>query len=142
MQEKTIYCPSLTELSETARQILAFGKDQNVWLFEGEMGAGKTTFIKALCRELGVLQTVQSPTFGLVNEYLTDQGETVYHFDFYRIKSEMEALDMGVEEYFDSGDFCFVEWPSRITGLWPDDRLEIEISVDEQQQRIFLLKKY
>ncbi len=135
MQTQEFHCSSLSELSETARQVLAYGKERNVWLFEGEMGAGKTTFIKALCGVLGVSQTVQSPTFALVNEYATHAGETVYHFDFYRIKSEIEALDLGVEEYFDSGAYCFVEWPSLIPNLWPPDALLVSIIPNPDDSR-------
>ncbi len=135
MQEKVFYCASLADLPETARQVLAYGQDLRVWLFEGEMGAGKTTFVKALCRELGVLQTVQSPTFALVNEYSTDQNDTLYHFDFYRIKSEVEAFDIGVEEYFYSGNFCFVEWPSQIPHLWPEAYLSVRIESNADDSR-------
>ncbi|PKK35793.1 tRNA (adenosine(37)-N6)-threonylcarbamoyltransferase complex ATPase subunit type 1 TsaE [Siphonobacter sp. SORGH_AS_0500] len=141
MQEKVFHCASLTDLPETVRQVLAYGQDLRVWLFEGEMGAGKTTFVKALCRELGVLQTVQSPTFALVNEYSTDQNDTIYHFDFYRIKSEIEAFDIGVEEYFYSGNFCFVEWPSQIPHLWPEAYLSVRIESNADDSRSISVTK-
>ncbi|MBO9640908.1 MAG: tRNA (adenosine(37)-N6)-threonylcarbamoyltransferase complex ATPase subunit type 1 TsaE [Siphonobacter aquaeclarae] len=132
---------STADLPEIARQVLAFAADRKVWLLEGEMGAGKTTFIKAVCSVLGVAQTVQSPTFALVNEYATTSGDVVYHFDFYRIKKEEEALDMGVEEYFYSGDYCFVEWPSQISGLWPEERLDVHISERPDGTRLFQLTR-
>lgn len=132
---------STADLPEIARQVLAFAADRKVWLLEGEMGAGKTTFIKAVCSVLGVAQTVQSPTFALVNEYATTSGDVVYHFDFYRIKKEEEALDMGVEEYFYSGDYCFVEWPSQISGLWPAERLDVHISERPDGTRLFQLTR-
>lgn len=141
MQEKTFHCASLAGLSKTAQQVLAYGQELKVWLFEGEMGAGKTTFIKALCRELGVLQTVQSPTFALVNEYSTDRNDTIYHFDFYRIKSEAEAYDIGVEEYFYSGNFCLVEWPSQIPHLWPEAYLSVRIESNADESRSIAVTK-
>lgn len=130
MLPTTLRYADLSVIDGAARAVLALGAGVPVWLFEGDMGAGKTTFIKALCRELGVVSPVQSPTFALVNEYVTDQGYTVYHFDFYRIKSEIEALDMGVEEYFDSGNYCFVEWPSKIASLWPLEHVKVNIRAD------------
>jgi tRNA threonylcarbamoyladenosine biosynthesis protein TsaE len=130
----------LDELQGVSRTLLDIGKDTQVWLFAGHMGAGKTTLIKALCRELGVTSHVQSPTFSLVNEYEADNG-LVYHFDFYRIKEETEALDMGVEEYFDSGDFCFVEWPGKIGSLWPEHYLLLHLQADEFGRRTLDIKK-
>ncbi len=139
--EKQIQYQSLEQLPEVATQIIEFGKSELVWLFEGQMGAGKTTLIKALCAHLGVTNHVQSPTFSIVNEYVTENGETLYHFDFYRLKNEIEAMDMGVEEYFDSGNYCFVEWPSKIENLWPLNYLSIEISVQTDGSRLIILKK-
>ncbi|MBC7892421.1 MAG: tRNA (adenosine(37)-N6)-threonylcarbamoyltransferase complex ATPase subunit type 1 TsaE [Sphingobacteriaceae bacterium] len=135
MHQTTIQYARLDEIDEAAQAVLDFGQNRSVWLFEGEMGAGKTTFIKALCRRLGVVSTVQSPTFALVNEYVTVSGEAIYHFDFYRIKTETEALDLGVEEYFDSGNFCFVEWPSKIPSLWPPEHLNISIQENADGSR-------
>lgn len=135
MPPTTIQYARLDEIDEAAQAVLEWGKNRSVWLFEGEMGAGKTTFIKALCRRLGVVSGVQSPTFALVNEYATASGEVIYHFDFYRIKTETEALDLGVEEYFDSGNFCFVEWPSKIPSLWPLDYLTVRIEVQPDASR-------
>jgi len=101
-----------------------------VWALKGEMGAGKTTLVSALCALWGVEDAVSSPTFSLVNEYLTAAGDPVYHFDFYRIASEEEAMDMGVDEYFSSGALCLVEWPGRIPGLLPDLAGTVEIALD------------
>ena len=130
----------LEELDKVSSDLLQIGKDTPVWLFDGHMGAGKTTLIKALCKQLGVKSHVQSPTFSLVNEY--DAGDKlVYHFDFYRIKEETEALDMGVEEYFDSGHFCFVEWPGKIESLWPLNYLQIHLESDENGMRTLEVKR-
>src|SRR5690606_38259479 len=103
------------------------------------MGAGKTTIIKALCKELGVTEHVTSPTFSIVNEYLGLKGP-IYHFDFYRLKNEQEAFDLGYEEYFYSGNYCFVEWPEKIGSLLPDDSFVIEMETDADQRRVIKIK--
>lgn len=139
-QPTIIHFKELDELPQISTLLLQTGNDLPVWLFEGHMGAGKTTLIKALCRQLGVRSTVQSPTFSLVNEY-DAAGKVVYHFDFYRIKDETEALDMGVEEYFDSGDFCFVEWPGKIENLWPLKYLMLKLQADESGIRILEIRR-
>ncbi len=118
----------LEQISKAAQDVIAACGNETVWLFEGTMGAGKTTLIKAVCRELGVLNTVQSPTFSIVNEYLTDVGETIYHFDCYRLKNGTEAYDIGVEEYLDSGNLCLIEWPDKIAELLPDKFIKISIT--------------
>ncbi|CAH0994117.1 hypothetical protein EMA8858_00224 [Emticicia aquatica] len=125
----------IEQLSEVARQVIAAAGTKNIWIFEGEMGAGKTTLIKAICRELGVKGNIQSPTFSIVNEYLTDKGKTIYHFDFYRLKKEEEALDFGVEEYFDSGNICLLEWAGKIESILPDDFFKITINLEEDLTR-------
>ncbi len=130
------------DLPRVAKRLLELGKDYPVWLFEGEMGAGKTTLIRAICEELGVEDNVSSPTFSLVNEYLSASGETLYHFDFYRLEDEEEALEIGIEEYFYSGNRCFVEWPSMIPSLLPDDALNIEIEVVDGGERTITLSVY
>lgn len=112
----------------------------SVVLFEGEMGAGKTTFIKAICRELGVTDSVSSPTFSIVNEYESSNGKRIYHFDFYRIKDESEALDIGFYEYLDSGNLCLIEWPSKVENLLPEHCLLVEITSGEAEERIITLK--
>lgn len=123
----TIEVKNIQELPKAAKQILEFAKDKKVWLFYGDMGAGKTTLIKHICAALGVQEVTSSPTFSIVNEYDSPDGP-VYHFDFYRIKSEDEALDLGYEEYFYSDAHCFVEWPNLIPSLLPEDALSIRIS--------------
>ena len=140
IQPVTISFKGLDELDRVAAELFETGKNIPVWLFEGQIGAGKTTLIKALCKALGVRSHVQSPTFSLVNEY--DAGDKlVYHFDFYRIKDETEALDMGVEEYFDSGDYCFVEWPDKIESLWPANYLKLHLLADESGTRLLTVLK-
>ncbi|HVD99353.1 MAG TPA: tRNA (adenosine(37)-N6)-threonylcarbamoyltransferase complex ATPase subunit type 1 TsaE [Cytophagaceae bacterium] len=126
---------SLDHLSKAAEQVVSFSENTNVWLFEGPMGAGKTTLIKAICKVFGVKDNVSSPTFSLVNEYHNIRGNIFYHFDFYRIKSEEEASDIGVDEYFYSEDYCFVEWPSMIPSLLPDEYIYIHIEIISETER-------
>ncbi|GAB3937231.1 tRNA (adenosine(37)-N6)-threonylcarbamoyltransferase complex ATPase subunit type 1 TsaE [Larkinella terrae] len=130
----TIRFRSLAELDAVAGQLVAAGSSHSVWLFDGPMGAGKTTLIKAVCRQMGVLNTVQSPTFSIVNEYVTEKGEPIYHFDCYRLRDEEEALDSGLEEYIDSGERCLIEWPERIAGLLPPDAWTIHLEVEEGER--------
>ncbi|MDR6803963.1 tRNA threonylcarbamoyladenosine biosynthesis protein TsaE [Dyadobacter sp. BE34] len=139
-QPTVIRFKELSELGNVSEALLRLGAETPVWLFEGQMGAGKTTLIKALCSHLGVTTHVQSPTFSLVNEYDAG-GRTIYHFDFYRIKDETEALDMGVEEYFDSGDLCFVEWPGKVENLWPLKYMQLHLEADETGMRILEVTK-
>lgn len=116
------------DLPPVARQILESFSDQTVFVFYGKMGAGKTTLIKALCEALGVMDATSSPTYSVVNQYLTESGVTVYHFDFYRLEDEEEVYDIGYEEYIYSGDTCFIEWPERIENLLPPNYVSITIS--------------
>jgi tRNA threonylcarbamoyladenosine biosynthesis protein TsaE len=125
----------LDDLGRIAKDLLTEAGDCKVWLFSGELGAGKTTLIKAVCIALDVRSHMTSPTFSIVNEYHTGSGEQVYHFDFYRLKDENEALDVGVDEYLDSGKYCFVEWPDRITSLVPSRHFEIQIVIVEKEKR-------
>lgn len=117
---------SIEEIQQAARTVLE-NNPKKVILFNGTMGAGKTTFVKALAKHLGVKDATSSPTFSLVNEYLADNGNYVYHFDFYRIKNESEAYDMGVDEYLYSGNWCLIEWPENISGLIPQEHSSITI---------------
>lgn len=131
---------NLNDLPEAAKQFLKYAASERVFLFRGEMGAGKTTFIKAICQELGVLDTASSPTYSIVNEYDHPEGK-VFHFDFFRIKNEAEAYDIGFEEYLYSGNYCLIEWPEQIENLWPANYIEVLIDqADEGQRRIRLRK--
>jgi tRNA threonylcarbamoyladenosine biosynthesis protein TsaE len=119
---------SLDEIEDVAKKVLA-AKPKEVILFHGEMGAGKTTFIKTLAKQLGVTEATSSPSFSLVNEYQTTGYQTIYHFDFYRLKNEIEALDMGVDEYLYSGNWCFIEWAEKIPNLIPEEHSVINIKI-------------
>src|SRR5690606_4470185 len=130
---------SLAEINKVAHQILEQNLEK-VILFEAEMGTGKTTLIKELCKVLKVEDNISSPTFSLVNEYHTAKGEVVYHFDFYRLKSEEEALDFGIEDYLYSGNYCFLEWSEKIPNLIPDDHTRTEIQVFENGIRELEIK--
>lgn len=124
----------IPDLVSVAKELIEEAGDVKVWLFQGEMGAGKTTLIKAIGKSLGIDDDMSSPTFGIVNEYAY-QGNIIYHFDFYRIKSEDEAFDIGIEEYFYSGHYCFVEWPEKIPNLIPPNHAVITIDTDENKNR-------
>ncbi|MGN7203587.1 tRNA (adenosine(37)-N6)-threonylcarbamoyltransferase complex ATPase subunit type 1 TsaE [Pedobacter sp. SAFR-022] len=131
---------SQEDLKSAARQLLEFAAAEKIFLFEGDMGAGKTTFIKVICEALGVDDLVSSPTFSIVNEYLAKDGK-IYHFDFYRIKDLQEAYDIGYEEYFYSGDRCLIEWPERIALLIPEHHVKVDIQVTGPEQRLISLSK-
>lgn len=119
---------SLEQIHEAARRFIATIDQHTVFAFYGKMGAGKTTFIKAICEELGVTDVINSPTFAIVNEYRSDKtGELIYHFDFYRIKKTEEVFDMGYEDYFYSGALCFIEWPELIEDLLPAHAVKVTI---------------
>lgn len=128
------------ELPEAASALLKFAGNEKVFLFEGEMGAGKTTLIKAICRQLGINDNASSPTYSIVNEYAYPGGK-IYHFDFFRIRDQSEALDIGFEEYLSSGDYCFIEWPEKIPDLWPLHYIETEIKHDDMERRILSANK-
>jgi len=130
---------SLNEIDRIAKQILGQNPEK-VILFEAEMGTGKTTLIKALCKALSVEDNISSPTFSLVNEYETTTKEFIYHFDFYRLKSETEALDFGLEDYLYSGNYCFLEWSEKIPNLIPDKHTIIKIQVLENGNRELYMK--
>ena len=127
---------SLDNLREAAKQFIAAMEDNTVFAFYGKMGAGKTTFFKAICEELGVTDVINSPTFAIVNEYRSDEtGELIYHFDFYRIKKLDEVYDMGYEDYFYSGALCFIEWPELVEEVLPGDAVKVTIEEVEDGTR-------
>lgn len=131
---------SLEDITQAARQFIAAMGDNTVFAFYGKMGAGKTTFIKALCEELGVSDVISSPTFAIVNEYRSDEGgELIYHFDFYRIKRLEEVYDMGYEDYFYSGALCFIEWPELVEELLPENTTKVSIEEAEDGSRKLIL---
>ncbi len=134
----TIHCHNLDCLPSIALEIILKADNRIFWTFEGEMGAGKTTTIKAICNELQVIDHVTSPTYSLVNEYKTKDGKTIYHFDFYRLRNEQEAEDFGLEEYFQSGNLCLMEWSSKIPHLLPENCYTIELQIDHTN-RTFIL---
>lgn len=124
----TIKINSLDTIRDAAKEFIAAMDDRTVFAFHGSMGAGKTTFIKALCEELGVEDVINSPTFAIINEYRSETtGELIYHFDFYRINKLSEAEDIGTEDYFFSGALCFIEWPEKIEELLPGDVVDVTI---------------
>ncbi|MCH4148843.1 MAG: tRNA (adenosine(37)-N6)-threonylcarbamoyltransferase complex ATPase subunit type 1 TsaE [Prevotella sp.] len=127
---------TLENIHEAAKEFEASIGKANVLAFYGKMGAGKTTFIKALCEEFGVEDVITSPTFSIVNEYTDRDGNPIYHFDFYRIKKIEEVYDMGYEDYFDSGNLCLLEWPELIEDLLPEDVLKITITEQEDGSRL------
>lgn len=131
---------TIEDLQRVAESTITLAGNYRIWLFEGEMGTGKTTFIKVLCKVFGVVDDVNSPTFALVNEYIDRQDTRFYHFDFYRIKNEEEAMDIGADEYFYSGDRCFIEWPEKIPSLIPDEFLRIFISINSDNTRKIVLE--
>lgn len=126
---------SLDDLNSIAEEILRANPGQKIFALFGKMGAGKTTLIKAFCQVLGVKDTTSSPSFALINQYITNDGDTIYHFDFYRIKNFEEALDLGYEDYFFSGDYCFIEWPEKIENLLPENFVYIRIDESEEDGR-------
>lgn len=126
---------SLDKINETAVEFIRAMGDNTVFAFVGGMGAGKTTFIKAICQNLGVEDVINSPTFSIVNEYRSDSGELIYHFDFYRINKIEEVYDFGYEDYFYSGSLCFIEWPELIELILPKDTVTVNITVNDDGSR-------
>ncbi|MEJ8801518.1 tRNA (adenosine(37)-N6)-threonylcarbamoyltransferase complex ATPase subunit type 1 TsaE [Pontibacter sp. H249] len=134
VERKQITMSSLADLPAAASVLIEEAKEEPVILFEGPMGAGKTTLIKEVCYQLGVKDNVSSPTFSLVNEYAGANGKLIYHFDFYRLNEEREAVDIGALEYFDSGRTCLIEWPSMIPNLLPEHYLLVTLQPDAEGQ--------
>lgn len=142
---KTIFLKNIPELPEAAKQILLFAKNKKIFCFYGELGSGKTTLIKEICRQLGVKDAGSSPTFAIVNEYTTESsaqpgssGPTVYHFDLYRLKNEAEIYDIGYEDYLFSGNYCFIEWPDKIEHLLAPGFIKVVIEVKDTGRIISL----
>ena len=131
-----ILVKAISELDNVARLLIETHASARIFAFYGEMGAGKTTLIKAICKYLNVIQTVNSPTFSLVNEYTTLDETIIYHFDFYRIKKISEAFDIGYEEYFYSGNYCFIEWPEKVESLLPENHIHIDLMIEGNNRRI------
>ena len=130
-----ILISSLSEINKAARTFIDQMGDDKVFAFCGNMGAGKTTFIRAICEELGVEDVVNSPTFAIINEYNSASGKPIYHFDFYRINKSEEALQFGVEDYFYSGNFCFMEWAEKVESLLPQNYIKVYVVENEDGTR-------
>lgn len=139
---KTIQLNSISDIAQAAHEFIAQMGDETVYAFYGEMGAGKTTFINALCKALGVEDdTTNSPSFSIINEYRSDTtAELIYHFDLYRLESLEEAFDIGIEDYFDSGALCFLEWPERIADILPNDTVKVSIIVNDDGTRTITIE--
>lgn len=126
----------IDDINEVARQFVDQMGDHKIFAFYGKMGAGKTTFIKAMCEELGVTDVINSPTFAIVNEYMDGKGESIYHFDFYRIKRVEEVYDIGFDEYIYSGNLCLMEWPELIEQLLPEETVRVDIMENPDGTRV------
>jgi tRNA threonylcarbamoyladenosine biosynthesis protein TsaE len=136
-----VYDYSLTEIAQAAKTVCAYCQNQAIWLFDGQMAAGKTTLIRAICKELGVEDDVQSPTFSIVNEYVTNNKDTIFHFDCYRLKSETEAFEIGIEDYLYSGNRCLIEWPEKIANLLPSNAVTIKIELISETERKIIINR-
>ena len=139
---KTFFAENLEQLNTVAEQIIKHTSPHKKFAFYGEMGVGKTTLIKALSLQLGVKDLVTSPTFSIVNEYLTSDNKKVFHFDMYRIKNKEEVFDLGFEEYIYNDNYCFIEWPEIITEFIPKNYLEVRISIENKKRVVFLKNIY
>ncbi len=136
---ETIEITGLDRINEAAEQFVEKMGDNTVFAFRGDMGAGKTTFIKAVCERLGVVDVINSPTFAIVNEYRSGSGELIYHFDFYRLNKPEEAYDFGYEDYFYSGALCFIEWPEKVEDLLPSDSVNVFIEEKDNGIRVLTM---
>jgi tRNA threonylcarbamoyladenosine biosynthesis protein TsaE len=130
-----IRIPDLSSIDDAARELIETLSDKRIFAFYGEMGAGKTTLIKALCRVLQVTDVTSSPSFGLIYEYRTRGSDLIYHFDFYRIEYLEEAYDLGFEEYIDSGQYCFIEWPDKVASLLPPETVNVNLTIVGNNER-------
>ena len=132
----------LDQIQSAARQIIAAAGEEKIWVFQGQMGSGKTTLIKTIAMELGVKDQVSSPTFGIVNEYETEASSKIFHFDFYRLDDPTEALDIGIEEYFYGGEYCWIEWAEKIAQFLPENFLLIRINPESEETRTITLQHF
>lgn len=139
-QRMQIRISDLSQINHAALEFIEVMDNHKVFAFEGEMGVGKTTFISSLLKSIGITELEGSPTYSIVNEYRSDKYGKIYHFDMYRLKNEMEAYDMGFNEIFDSGAVCFIEWPSKVENVLPDDTIWVNISKLEDNSRTITLE--
>ena len=130
------FIADINEIQKTAIDFLKNLPNQKIFAFHGDLGAGKTTFIKALCEKLGVKDQMSSPSFSILNEYNSENGNSIYHFDLYRLKSPQEAFDIGMEEYLYSGNYCFIEWPDRAEGILPKETVHVKMVVEDGRRII------
>lgn len=140
MNSVKIIIKQKVNLHEAAVRFIAAFPDKKIFAFYGSMGAGKTTIIRKICEVLGATDTVTSPTFTLVNEYRTLKGESIYHIDFYRIRKMEEVFDFGIEEYFCSGSYCFMEWPELIEEFLPEGTVKVRLTVGDHEERILVVE--
>lgn len=133
---------TINELESAARDLIMAYPNNRIFAFYGKMGAGKTTFIQAICRALHSTDTITSPSFAIVNEYSSSESGSIFHFDFYRIKNIEEAFDLGYEDYFYSGNYCLIEWPEKINALLPQEYVEVTIDVDENLKRSITARNF
>jgi tRNA threonylcarbamoyladenosine biosynthesis protein TsaE len=133
---------NLQDLPKTAEEIVQFSENCKIWIFKGQMGVGKTTLIKEICKFFQVEDNVTSPSYSIVNEYRNAKGQIFYHFDFYRIKNQEEAMDIGYEEYFYSENICLIEWPEKISNLLPERYILISLELEADGNRIVYLSKH
>jgi len=136
LNNNTIHIDNLDKIKIAAKEFIDLIKDKKVFAFHGVMGAGKTTFIKAICKSMGVEDMINSPTFSIVNEYLGANDEIIYHMDCYRIEQESEAMNIGISDYLYSGNYCFIEWSQNIKDLLPEDVVNVEIKEIENGKRV------
>ena len=136
MEEKTYFAERVEDLEEIAHKLLSQYPDARIFAFFGVMGVGKTTFIQAIARRLAVVETASSPSYAIVNHYLTLNGDSIYHFDFYRINKLEEIYDLGYEHYFFSGDYCLIEWPEKLDALLPDNSVRVTMTLDGERRVI------
>jgi tRNA threonylcarbamoyladenosine biosynthesis protein TsaE len=138
---ESIYCQNLLSLPEIAKKVIDLCAKEKIWVFKGEMGAGKTTLIKSIGSCLGIRDQISSPTFSIINEYQNENSDVFYHFDFYRIEEASTVLDLGIEEYFYSGNYCWIEWAEKIAEYIPEDFMLIKIEVQEEGERLITINQ-